>query len=167
MTDDTEPRVTQASREIQAPAATIFELIADPSRQPEWDGNDNLTRAEPGQRVRAVGEVFSMTTTKGNVRDNHVVEFVEGERIAWMPAEQGGQREDGGGREERGAVHGVADQRGVGDAVVPTQHRVHPPASHAVHARVDAARRPQGPHERAVAEPGQQEPGQGRAVQRR
>ncbi len=86
----TESRIAQASREVNAPAATIFELIADPSRQPEWDGNDNLTRAEAGQRVRAVGDVFSMTTTKGNVRDNHVVELVEGELIAWKPAEQGG-----------------------------------------------------------------------------
>lgn len=30
-----------------------------------------------------------MTTTKGNVRENHVVEFDEGRRIAWMPAEPG------------------------------------------------------------------------------
>ena len=30
-----------------------------------------------------------MTTTKGNVRENHVVEFVEGRRIAWTPAEPG------------------------------------------------------------------------------
>jgi hypothetical protein len=30
-----------------------------------------------------------MTTTKGNVRENHVVEFVEGRRIAWQPAEPG------------------------------------------------------------------------------
>ena len=92
MTDDTtEPRITQASREVHAPAATIFELIADPSRQPEWDGNDNLSHADAGQRVRQVGDVFVMTTSKGSVRDNHVVEFVEGERIAWKPAEHGGQ----------------------------------------------------------------------------
>ena len=30
-----------------------------------------------------------MTTTKGNVRENHVVEFEEGRRIAWRPAEPG------------------------------------------------------------------------------
>ena len=62
-------------------------MIADPSRQPEWDGNDNLARAAPGQRVRSVGDVFTMTLTKGSVRQNHVVEFVEGRRIAWKPAE--------------------------------------------------------------------------------
>ena len=32
-----------------------------------------------------------MTTTKGNVRENHVVEFEEGRRVAWKPAEPGGE----------------------------------------------------------------------------
>jgi uncharacterized protein YndB with AHSA1/START domain len=85
--DDT--RVVSASREISAPAARIFELIADPTRQPGWDGNDNLAEAPSGQRVHAVGDVFTMTLTKGSVRENHVVEFHEGQRIAWRPAEPG------------------------------------------------------------------------------
>ena len=90
MADIDEPaRVTSAARDIAADAATIFELIADPAQQPRWDGNDNLSAAEAGQRVRAVGDVFTMTTTKGNVRENHVVEFEEGRRIAWRPAEPG------------------------------------------------------------------------------
>ena len=71
-------RVVSATREINAPAATIFDLIADPARQPEWDGNDNLGLAEPGQRVHGVGDVFTMTLNHGAVRENHVVEFVEG-----------------------------------------------------------------------------------------
>jgi uncharacterized protein YndB with AHSA1/START domain len=86
---DDAPRVVSATREIHAPAAQIFELIADPSQQPRWDGNDNLARAEGGQRVHGVGDVFVMTLTKGSVRENHVVEFEEGRRIAWMPAERG------------------------------------------------------------------------------
>ena len=68
-------KVVSASREIAAPADKIFELIADPSLQPRWDGNDNLAEARTGQRVRAVGDVFTMTLTMGSVRDNHVVEF--------------------------------------------------------------------------------------------
>jgi uncharacterized protein YndB with AHSA1/START domain len=88
-TDDEVPRVVSASREVAAGADEIFELIADPARQPAWDGNDNLAEAAEGQRVRAVGDVFVMTTTKGNVRENHVVEFDEGRRIAWRPAEPG------------------------------------------------------------------------------
>ena len=86
---DGESRVVSATREIAAPADRIFALIADPSQQPRWDGNDNLARAETGQRVHAVGDVFMMTLTRGSVRENHVVEFEEGRRIAWTPAEPG------------------------------------------------------------------------------
>lgn len=83
-------RVVSASREISAPAERIFELIADPALQPRWDGNDNLAEAPSGQRVRAVGDVFTMKLTRtGAVRENHVVEFEEGRRVAWRPAEPG------------------------------------------------------------------------------
>ena len=90
MTDDA-PRVVSAERVVGAGAAEVFELVADPAQQPRWDGNDNLDAADPGQRVRAVGDVFRMRTTKGNVRENHVVEFEEGRRIAWRPAEPGAE----------------------------------------------------------------------------
>jgi uncharacterized protein YndB with AHSA1/START domain len=82
-------QIVTASRDIAAAAAEIFELIADPAQQPRWDGNDNLAEAPAGQRVRAVGDAFLMTTTTGNVRENHVVEFDEGRRIAWRPSEPG------------------------------------------------------------------------------
>ena len=85
----TEQRVVTASREVEAPAEVIFELIADPRRQPEWDGNDNLDEVVGGERIRAVGEVFSMRLTNGKVRDNHVVAFEEGRRVAWRPASEG------------------------------------------------------------------------------
>ena len=88
MTESSETTyVVTANRTIAAPASRIFELIADPSRQPAWDGNDNLASAAAGQRVRGVGEVFTMTLTKGTERHNHVVEFEEDRRIAWTPAE--------------------------------------------------------------------------------
>ena len=84
------PRVASASREIAASTERIFELIADPALQPRWDGNGNLAEAAAGQRIRNVGEVFTMTLTgDGAVRENHVVEFEEGRRIAWRPAEPG------------------------------------------------------------------------------
>jgi uncharacterized protein YndB with AHSA1/START domain len=86
MTDTQQEKVVSASRVVHAPAATIFELIADPEQQPRWDGNDNLDTAAAGQRVRAVGDVFAMTNTSGNVRQNHVVEFEEERRIAWRPS---------------------------------------------------------------------------------
>lgn len=89
MGEEAVPRIVSVSRDIAAPADEIFELIAEPTQQPRWDGNDNLSVAPPGQRVRALGDVFTMTTTKGKVRENHVVEFSEGRRIAWQPAEPG------------------------------------------------------------------------------
>jgi uncharacterized protein YndB with AHSA1/START domain len=82
-------RVVSASREIAAEPGRIFELIADPAQQPRWDGNDNLAWAPAGQRVSGTGEVFTMTLTGGAVRENHVVEFNEGRRMAWRPAEPG------------------------------------------------------------------------------
>jgi uncharacterized protein YndB with AHSA1/START domain len=81
--------VVSASREIAATPQGIFELIADPAKQPRWDGNDNLGEAAAGQRVRRVGDVFTMTLTTGAVRENHVVEFEEARRIAWHPSEVG------------------------------------------------------------------------------
>ena len=83
------PRVVSASREIAAGTGRIFELIADPAAQPGWDGNDNLAAAVAGERVRRAGDVFTMRLTRGAIRENHVVEFEEGRRIAWTPAEPG------------------------------------------------------------------------------
>lgn len=90
MTDAPDPeRIVTVSRLVAVGAPAIFELIADPERQPSWDGNGNLASADPGQRVHGVGDVFVMALTTGAIRDNHVVEFVEGRRIAWQPAEPG------------------------------------------------------------------------------
>lgn len=81
--------VVKATREVPASADTIFALIADPSQQPRWDGNQNLAEAPTGQRVRGVGDMFTMVLTRGSVRENHVVEFEEGRCIAWRPADPG------------------------------------------------------------------------------
>ena len=63
-TGQEQPRVVSVSREIAAGPGPIFELIADPARQPRWDGNDNLAGAAAGQRVRRAGDVFRMTLTQ-------------------------------------------------------------------------------------------------------
>lgn len=86
--EDTE-RSISATRFIAAPADELFELIADPAQQPRWDGNNNLSSAAPGQRVHAVGDVFVMTNVGDRVRENHIVEFTEGRRIAWRPSPVG------------------------------------------------------------------------------
>jgi len=87
MGDMEQDRIVSATRVMSAGAERIFELIADPARQPSWDGNDNFASAAPGQRVRQVGDIFKTTLTSGAVRENHVVEFIEGSKIAWCPAE--------------------------------------------------------------------------------
>ena len=84
-------KVVTAEIEIAAPAETVFDLIADPQRQPEWDGNDNLGSAAEGQRVRGTGGSFITTLTKGVERENHIVDFAEGRLIAWKPSEVGGE----------------------------------------------------------------------------
>ena len=84
-------RIVSATRVISASADRIFELIAEPSNQPSWDGNNNLAASAPGQRIHRVGDVFTTTLTIGAVRENHVVEFIEGTKIAWCPAEPGKQ----------------------------------------------------------------------------
>ncbi|GBG37781.1 SRPBCC family protein [Mycobacterium montefiorense] len=89
---DTDPEgIVSATRVVSASAQRIFELIAEPSSQPSWDGNNNLASSAPGQRVHGVGDVFKTTLTNGGVRENHVVEFIEGTKIAWRPAEPGKQ----------------------------------------------------------------------------
>ena len=84
-------KVVSPSRDVSAAAAKIFELIADPSEQPRWDGNDNLREAATGQRVREVGDVFVMRLLRGGIRENRIVEFDEGRLIAWRPNVPGKQ----------------------------------------------------------------------------
>lgn len=82
-------KIVSAERVIAAPPERVFELIADPAQQPTWDGNDNLAAAAPGQRVHRVGDVFIMTNVGDRVRQNRIVEFEEGRRIAWLPSPVG------------------------------------------------------------------------------
>jgi len=86
----TDERIVSATRIINAPADVIFEQIADPAKQPEWDGNDNLDSADEGQRITDEGQTFFTKLTKGAVRENLVTEFDEGRLIAWKPTPIGG-----------------------------------------------------------------------------
>jgi hypothetical protein len=86
MTEDS--RVASCERRVDAPASAVFELIADPARQPEWDGNGNLGSSPEGQRIHAVGDTFVTILTKGTRRESLVVEFEEGRRIAWLPIDE-------------------------------------------------------------------------------
>ena len=105
MSDDTGvPRVVSASREIAAGADHIFELIADPSQQPRWDGNDNLANADAAQRVRGVGDVFTMKMHNDEMGEyemtNYVTGFEPDRLITWEPVMSAASREE--------------DKRGIG-----------------------------------------------------
>ena len=78
------------SRKIQAPAARIFEVLADPRRHVDIDGSDMLRGAMSDDVITAVGDVFSMKMYMEDVGDyvmmNYVVEFEPSRRIGWEPA---------------------------------------------------------------------------------
>jgi uncharacterized protein YndB with AHSA1/START domain len=78
-------RAVHAERVIPAPAAAIFEILADPSRHPEIDGSGSVQGVTSSAPRLALGATFSMSMHLGAryTTRNHVVEFEEGRRIAW------------------------------------------------------------------------------------
>ena len=82
------------SRRIEAPAADIFRVLADPTRHIELDGSGMLRGAVTRDIVTGVGDVFVMAMYYSQHGDyemnNHVVEFEPNRRIAWEPVN--GQR---------------------------------------------------------------------------
>jgi uncharacterized protein YndB with AHSA1/START domain len=73
------------TRIIPAPAARIFELLADPSKHPIIDGSGTVIAARGSQRRLALGMRFGMDMRIGASYKilNTVVEFEEGTLIAW------------------------------------------------------------------------------------
>jgi hypothetical protein len=79
------PLISQ-SREIAAPAAAIFDLLARPSRHALIDGSGSVRGARAGGPDRLfLGARFGMNMRIGLPYRilNEVVEFEEGSRIAW------------------------------------------------------------------------------------
>jgi hypothetical protein len=78
--------VVSATRVIEADAAAIFDLLADPSRHVEIDGSGTVigARADAPKRL-ALGAEFGMSMKVGVPYkiENTVVEFEENRRIAW------------------------------------------------------------------------------------
>ena len=84
-----ESQEVEVSRRIDAPAAAIFEILANPQRHMDFDGSDMLQGAVHNRPITAVGDTFSMKMHRLG-RDylmiNHVVEFEPDRRISWQPA---------------------------------------------------------------------------------
>ena len=85
--DDCEP--VTVSRRIEAPAESIFRILADPGRHPDLDGSGMLRSVVTNRVISAVGDVFVMKMYFERLGDyemnNRVVEFEPNRRIAWEP----------------------------------------------------------------------------------
>ncbi len=80
-------RVISSSRRIDAPAATIFDVLADPHRHHEIDGSDTVGQPNVDSPDRlSLGAKFTMSMKLGPLPyriTNTVVEYEENKRIAW------------------------------------------------------------------------------------
>jgi Polyketide cyclase / dehydrase and lipid transport len=75
------------NRVIEAPAASIFAIVADASRHPEIDGSGSVVKAKDGASQKlALGSVFGMSMKVGvpYTMSNTVIEFEQDRRIAWQ-----------------------------------------------------------------------------------
>jgi uncharacterized protein YndB with AHSA1/START domain len=78
-------RQVSRSIDIDAPPATVFDLLADPRRHPDFDGSGTVRSAVSGPARLSLGARFGVAM---RIRlpyriSNTVVEFEEGRRIAW------------------------------------------------------------------------------------
>jgi hypothetical protein len=84
-----EPQRLEVSRRIEAPAALIFEILANPQRHMDFDGSDMLRGVTDNRPISDVGDRFTMNMHRLG-RDylmvNYVVEFEPDRRIFWEPA---------------------------------------------------------------------------------
>lgn len=86
---DEQPHAVAVSRAIDAPAESLFAILADTRNHPAIDGSGMVREARPGTRLTGVGDTFRMAMHNSEMgcyeMQNHVVEFDEGARIAWEP----------------------------------------------------------------------------------
>lgn len=90
--DTGSPWIISRSVVVDAPAASIFDILADPRRHPDFDGSGSVRGAISGPERLALGAKFGMDmriVVPYRV-SSRVKEFEEGRRIAW--AHLGGHR---------------------------------------------------------------------------
>ena len=84
--------------QIGAPAASIFEVLANPQRHKDFDGSGMLRGAVPDRPISAVGDTFTMKMHRlgdDYLMLNYVVEFEPDRRIFWEPAPGDPSRAEG------------------------------------------------------------------------
>ncbi|WP_328857557.1 SRPBCC family protein [Williamsia herbipolensis] len=91
MTDQTSVTV---ERLIDASAKDVFDILSNPKRHVELDGSGFVRGDENGERISAVGDVFTMNMDGPHMggeykTDNHVSGFAKDKLIAWKTAPAG------------------------------------------------------------------------------
>ncbi|PLA14878.1 SRPBCC family protein [Corynebacterium riegelii] len=90
MTDANQNDQNQVIRDIDAPAKEIFDLLSNPERHPETDGSGMVVSADKAERIKEVGDTFTMNMTKedGDYQTtNEVFAFQQDRIIGWKNVE--------------------------------------------------------------------------------
>lgn len=90
MTDAKQNDQNQAIRDIDAPAKEIFDLLSNPERHPETDGSGMVVSADKAERIKEIGDTFTMNMTKedGDYQTtNEVFAFQQDRIIGWKNVE--------------------------------------------------------------------------------
>jgi len=93
-----ECKPVEVSRRIEAPAALIFKILANPQRHMDFDGSGMLRGAVLDGPISDVGDTFTMKMHRlgdDYLMINYVVEFAPGRRIFWEPAPGDPSRAEG------------------------------------------------------------------------
>ncbi|MDK8822803.1 SRPBCC family protein [Corynebacterium coyleae] len=79
-----------ATRQIDAPAAAIFDILSNPERHAETDDSGMVVSADQAERLKAVGDTFTMNMTKedGDYQTVNEVFAIQQDRvIGWKNVE--------------------------------------------------------------------------------
>jgi hypothetical protein len=93
-----ESKPVEVSRRIEAPAALIFKILANPQRHRDFDGSGMLREAVLDRPISDVGDTFTMKMHRlgdDYLMLNYVVEFEPDRRIFWEPAPGDPSRTEG------------------------------------------------------------------------
>jgi hypothetical protein len=93
-----EDKPVEVSRRIEAPAARIFQILANPRRHVDFDGSGMLRGAVLERPITGVGDTFTMKMHRlgdDYLMINYVVELEPDRRIFWEPAPGDPSRAEG------------------------------------------------------------------------
>jgi hypothetical protein len=96
MSENSKP--IEVSRRIEAPAAAIFAIVANPHRHMDFDGSGMLRGAVLDGPISKAGDTFAMKMHRlgdDYLMLNYVVEFEPDRRIFWEPAPGDPSRAEG------------------------------------------------------------------------